>query len=71
MNRIRKKYSFLDGFSLAVPAGDAYTHQLGFVILYEDALVAGPCLLLHLLARDLLIFLGIAPGSLPPIAGDS
>ena len=34
--------------------------------LYEDALMVGLCLPLHALARDLLIYLGIAPGQLAP-----
>ena len=62
LDRIRKKYTFLNGFSLAMPAGDAHVYQPGFVTLYEDALTAGLHLPLYPLAQDLLIFLGIALG---------
>ena len=66
LDRIRSKYDFSYGFSLAVPTGDAHIHQPEFVTLYDDTLTKGLHLPLHPLTRDLLIFLGIAPRQLAP-----
>ena len=66
LDRIRKRYDFPMGFSLAVPSEEAHIYRPGFVTLYEDAFIAGLRIPLHPLARDLLIFLGIAPGQLAP-----
>ena len=66
MDRIKKKYAFPDGFSLAVPVEDAHIYQPKFVTLYKDALIVGLCLSLYPLARDLLIFLSIDLRQLTP-----
>ena len=47
-----------------IPSRDAHCHQSGIVTLYKNALIVGLGLLLDPLARDLLIFLSIAPGQL-------
>ena len=57
LDRIRGRYEFPNGFSLAVPTEDAHVHKPGFMTLYKDALIEGLRLPLHLL-----IFLGITPG---------
>ena len=62
LDKIRRRYDFPNGFSLAVPSEEAHIHRFGFITLYEDALIAGLQLLLHPLARDLLIYLGVTPG---------
>ena len=66
LDRIRRRYDLSADSSLAEPSGEAHIHRSGFVTLYEDAFIAGICLPLHPLARDLLIYLGIAPGQLAP-----
>ena len=50
LERIRRRYEFPNGFSLAIPSGDAYVHQPGFVTLYEEGLIVGLRLHLHPLA---------------------
>ena len=66
--KIRRKYDFLRTFSVAVPEAftNAYTYELGFTTLYEDALASSLHLPLHPLAWDLLIYLGITLGQLAP-----
>ena len=66
LERIRERYLLPNGFSLAVHFGDASRRQPGCVTLYEDTLIAGLHLPLHLLARDMLIFLVIVPSQLAP-----
>ena len=66
LERIRGKYQLSDDFSQVVPSRDAHDCQLKFVTLYEDVLTAVLRLPLQPLARDVLIFLGIAPGQLAP-----
>ena len=66
LERIRCRYGLPDDVSLAVPSGEPYRHQSGFLTLYEDALLAGLRLPLYPLIRDVLIYLGIAPGQLAP-----
>ena len=62
LKRNSERYHLPNGFSLAVPSSDAHRRQPGFVTLYEDALITGLRLPLHPLARDVLIYLSIAPG---------
>ena len=62
LERIRCRYRLLEGFSLSVPSGEAHSRQARFMTLNEDVLMVGLRLLLHTLARDLLIYLGIASG---------
>ena len=66
LERIRERYNLPNGFSLAVPSGDAHRRQPEFMALYEDSLIAGLHLPLHPLARDVLIYLGITLGQLAP-----
>ena len=66
LDRIRGRYEFPDGFSLAVPTEDAHVHKHGFVTLYEDALIVSLRLPLHPLSWDLLIFFGITLDQLTP-----
>ena len=60
--------TFFVAVSEALPANFA---ERGFVTLYEDALLASLHLPLHPLARDFMIFLVIAPASLPLLDGGS
>ena len=62
------RYRLSDSFSLSIPSGEAHSRYVEFVTLYEDALMVGLRLPLHALSRDLLIYLGIAPGQLAPNA---
>ena len=68
--RIIKKYDLPTTFFMAVPEAMLACFLVpGFVTLYKDVLATGLRLPLHLLAWDLLIFLGIAPGQLAPNGG--
>jgi len=64
----RERFGITEVYSLAVPRApiDACTHVPGFTTVFEDTFLAGLRLPLHPVARDLLIFLGIAPGQLAP-----
>ena len=65
---IRASFGIADAYSLAIPRApiDACTHVPGFTAVFEDTFLASLRLPLHPVARDLLIFLGIAPGQLAP-----
>ena len=66
--RIRTRYDLPKTFSIAALEAftDACTYEPGFTTLYKDALATSLRLSIHPLARDLLIYLGIAPRQLAP-----
>ena len=66
--RISRKYDLFGALSIFIPlnSSDASVQSLGFGTLYKDALAVSLRLPLHPLARNLLNYLGIAPGQLSP-----
>ena len=66
--RISKKYDLSGAISMFIPtvSTDDSVQNPGFTTLYEDALATGLPLPVHSLTRDLLNYLGIAPGQLAP-----